>query len=57
MALLVVGFSQALVPAPPPGLSVNEPRTFSLGFGEAQDVRGRFIDNAWVGPLFVVQVP
>ena len=54
VALLLVGFSQALVPAPPRGLSVAEPRTFSLPLGEAREVRGRFVDNAWTGPLFVV---
>ena len=55
VALLVIGISQALIPAPPRGLAVAEPRTFSLPLGEAREVRGHFIDNAWAGPLFVVQ--
>ncbi len=54
-ALLMFGFVQALAPSQPSGLSVAEPRSFELSLGEARLVRGRFIDNAWSGPIFVVE--
>jgi predicted Zn finger-like uncharacterized protein len=54
-ALLLFGFSRALLPSLPPALSVAEPRSFDLGFGEATQVTAHYIDNAWTGPLFVVE--
>ena len=52
--LFVGGVALSLVPSPPPMIAAAQPRTFVMSHGEARDVRGRFVDNAWTGPVFLV---
>ena len=56
IVLMAAGLAGAVRPTGPvPAASAAvEARTVALGLGEAREVTGRFIDNAWVGPLFVV---
>ncbi len=53
-AMLCVGMVLSLVPSVPPAPIATQGRDVPLPYGGAVDVRGRFVDNAWTGPLFIV---